>query len=158
MVIKIILLLLLAFSFILYLIVPRTRLADRLRMSESFYYAIHVIGMLSGLTGIVVTLIYPEKIMTDHLYELILLPVFFVYLYSAVLIRIKKGEDIYDEKQNRDIISAIAISWVVSFFGMFFMYALFTSNALQGFIWYPLYVFVNILIFSSSTLVLFKRS
>jgi len=158
MAIKILLLLILAVTFIIYWAIPRSRFAGRLKMNEPLFYLIHIIGIISGFLGIVVTVIFPDEIMTNHLYELILLPVFFVYVYSAILMRIKKGEDILDEKQNRDMLYAISISWIVCFISMFFIYALFKSNGIQGYIWFPLFVFLNIFVFSSSTLVLFKRN
>lgn len=155
--IKIILLLILAASFIIYWILPRARIANRLRMNEPLFYIMHIIGILCGFSGIIVTFLYPEKIMANHIYELILLPVFLVYMYSAILLRKNKGEDIFDEKQNRDMFNAIAISWIVSFFGMFFIFALIEAEPLQNLIWFPLYMFLNILVFSASNLVFFTK-
>lgn len=155
--IKIFLILVLFFLAVCYWILPKTKFARRLKMNEALFYTINIIGIISGVVGLLVSFGWPELILKNHYFELILLPPVFLYVYSSTIMKIHKAEEIYDEKQSFDMTRAAAVSLFFSWLAMFLLYAMYKENILKGLVWYPIYIFFTLTVFSVSTIMNYKR-
>ena len=145
-------------AFLLYWLLPRTRLGIRLKMSEPLFYVINITGIVCGVVGLIVSFGWPQLILTHHYYELILLPVLFVYLYSGVIMKARKEDEVYDEKQIRDMTCAAAKVLPYSILAMFLLYLLYKENILQGLVWFPIYIFFTLAVYSGGTLFYFRKT
>ena len=143
--------------FLFFWLIPKTNFSKKLKVSESFFIFINIVGIICGLLGLVVTFIYPQYIMAEHYYELILIPVFTLYMYTALVGRIQKSKEIYDEKQNLDMTRAAAFALPVTVVVMFLLFAFSDEISMINIIWFPVYIFFTIMVFSLTTLVLFKQ-
>ena len=139
-------------------ILPKTKLIKKIKMTENTFYISNFIGILFSCLGLVVSFIYPELILKRHYYEIILLPIFFVYMYIFLIQRINKKQDIYDEKQTLNMAQAGLYSWCISIFWVFFIFTFYKENILSGLIFFPLYIFFTLAVFSIISILLFKKS
>ena len=155
---KLFLILVLLIAFLLYWLLPKTRLGTRLKMSEPLFYAINITGIVCGVVGLIVSFGWPQLILRHHYYELILLPVLFVHLYSAAVMKARKEDEVYDEKQIHDMTRAAATVLPCSFFAIFLLYVLCKANILQGLVWFPIYIFFSLTVYSGSTLFYFRKT
>jgi hypothetical protein len=155
--IKLFILIALIFIFGAFFIIPKTGLAKKIRMNESLYMIMNIIGALSGITGLFASFIWGDYILTSHYYELILLPVFIIFLYSLLIIKIREGEEPYDEKQELEMTRAAALTLPFSFIGMFFIYAMYKETVITGLLWFPVYIFLTITVYSSAVIIQFRR-
>ena len=156
--VKIFLLVVLLVSLIAFWLVPVTNFGRRLKMGEKTYYAVHIIGICCGTIGFVVSFFFPDIILKEHYYELILLPVLIGYLYTAIIIRVRKTEHIYDEKQQADMTRAGATAWITSVVLIFLLYAMYREGIIEGAVWFPLYIFSTFTAFSASTLYYYRKT
>ncbi len=144
-----------------YLIIPGTRIARRVRMTEGVYTATSVCGIICGLAGLAATLMWPQKIVELHLFELIFIPFALMYGYWGLIMKIRQTEeitDILDEKQVENIKRAAATTWAVVTGLLLIFFFISTSGTLQiqGRVWFMSYFFLSLLIFSASTVYYFK--
>ena len=65
-IIKIALLLILIIAFLLWWLLPKTKAAQHLKMSESLFIVTNVIGIVCGIIGLIVTFVYPFEIVPDE--------------------------------------------------------------------------------------------
>ena len=94
---------------------------------------------------------------TSHYFEIILFPAFLIYLYSAIIMKIQGTDNLYDEKQNYDMTRAAAISLPYSMVVMFLLYAMYKEVIFEGLVWFPIYVFFTLTVYSTSTLLYLKK-
>ena len=156
MTIKIFLIAFLLAAFVAYWLLPKTSWARRLRMSESLFYGMNILGVVFGLVGVVASVSWPKTILAGHYFELILLPVLLIYLYSGVAKKAAR-EDVYDEKQVHDMTKAAALAWEGSVAVILVVYALFKASILHGLVWFPVFVFATLVVYSASTLFYFRK-
>jgi hypothetical protein len=126
-------------------------------MNENLFYTINIIGIICGLAGLVVSVGWGEMILTSHYFEIILLPAFLIYVYSLMIMRVQGTDNIYDEKQNYDMTRAAAISLPFSIVIMFLLYAMYKEEIFEGLVWFPIYIFLTLTIYSISALIFFKK-
>jgi hypothetical protein len=91
----------------------------------------------------------------------LLLPYAMIVAYWILLKIREKITEWYDEKQFQDVTKASFISLIVSMFilAVFFLIQnLYTRFALMNVIWFPLYFFITMLVFSSIVLYLNKKA
>ncbi|MBD3224985.1 MAG: hypothetical protein GF313_09660 [Caldithrix sp.] len=155
--IKLFLLLIILLALLAYGLLPRTRLARRFKMNETLFYMMNIIGVLCGVVGLIVTLIWPHTILSHHYFELILLPAFLVFLFAAAVMNIQSPDAPYDEKQNHDMTTAAALSLPFSVGGMFLLYAMYKEGMIDGLMWFPVFIFLSLTVFSSATLYYYKH-
>ncbi|MFQ5604126.1 MAG: hypothetical protein ACE5HS_12745 [bacterium] len=141
-----------------YWLLPKTRLARYFKMNETLFNLTNVLGVVCGATGLVISFGWPNVIMEKHLFEIILLPVLMIYAYWAIIMKVKKSNEIIDEKQEYNMTKAAATTMGYSFMTMFFIFALYQEKVFQGAVFYPLYFFMSLSIYSASTLFYFKRN
>ena len=152
------LLVFLVLVFVFYWVLPRTRLRGYLKISEALFRAISIVGVVCGSLGVLVSLRWPDLVLSNHYFELILLPVLVLYVYSGVVVTAKQGgEGAYDEKQIHDMTRAAANALQYSFCAVFLLYAAFREGILEGLVWFPIYVFLTLAVYSGSTLYYFRR-
>ena len=139
-------------------LLPKAAFASRISMSERSYTIIHAIGLICGCTGFIVTIMFPSSILSEHIYELLLLPVVAAYaVYPAIVARVRRSSELYDEKQIWDTTRAAALSLGATMMTMFVVYAFYNEHVLTGTIWFPLLMFSVVAWYSGGTL-LFHRS
>jgi len=155
--IKLFLIMILLLSALVYWLLPKTKFAKHLKMNEKLFYTMNIIGIICGITGLVVSFYWGEVILTSHYFEIILLPAFLIYLYSAVIMKVQGTDNLYDEKQNYDMTRAAAISLPYSMVAMFLLYAMYKEVIFEGLLWFPIYVFFTLTVYSTSTLLYFKK-
>jgi uncharacterized protein YacL len=160
-IIKVVVLFLILAAIVSYLIIPKTRMAEKIRMTERVYTATSVAGIICAVAGLVATGLWPEKIVELHLFELIFIAFALMYGYWGLIMKIRQAKeitDILDEKQIENIRSAAATTWaIVTWVFLIFFFAS-TSNALQveGRVWFLVYFFSSLLVFSVATIYYFK--
>jgi hypothetical protein len=147
----------LVLAVIAFYLLPKTRLGKALRMNEKLFYAINITGIACGAAGLALSLIMGERIMTGHYFELILLPAVIIYLYSAVVMKARGNKPAFDEKQGLDMTRAAALSLPFSIAGMFLLYALYRESVFEGLVWFPVYLFLTLTVYSAAVLVYFRR-
>jgi len=156
-IIKFILVLTFVIAGLLYWLLPKTKLAKHFKMNETLFVATNVIGIICGIIGLVVTLVWPQFIVEMHLWELILIPFVIIHVYWAIIMKTRKTLDVLDEKQEYDMTKAAAITWGLSIPAMVFLFILYDKEILSGIAWFPYYLFTALLIFSATTLFSFKK-
>jgi hypothetical protein len=158
MIIKLILVIIMVLGIVCYFLLPKTRLAKKFKMNEKLFIFTNIVSVICGIVGLVTTFIVPQLIVEFHLWELIVTPFALIYLYWLIIIKIRKTSGILDEKQNSDMEKAGAITMAFSIPMMVIMFWLYTNKIFNGPIWFPYYFFVIIVLFSGSTLFLFKKA
>jgi len=156
--IKLFILLILVLSVGAFWILPATGFGRRMKMNERLFYTINIIGVVCGGAGLAASMIMKQKILNGHYFEIILLPAVIIYLYSAVVMKAGDSGDPYDEKQSFNMTQAAALSLPFSMGGMFLLYAFFREGVFEGLVWFPLYVFLTLTVYSAGTLIYFRRS
>nr|MBN2277818.1 hypothetical protein [candidate division Zixibacteria bacterium] len=157
-IIKMILALTVIIGALLYFIIPRTKLAGKLKMNESVFIITSVTGIICGAVGLVVTLFWPEYIVNLHLWEFIIMPFILANVYWGIIMKTRKTVKILDEKQVFDLTNAAALTWAGSIPAMVVIFLLYSWGIVDGVIWFPFYFFITLLFFSISTLFCFKKS
>jgi hypothetical protein len=157
-VIKIILLLVIVLAILSYWLIPKSKLRSRLHMNENIFMITQSIGVLCGVAGLLITFIYPHKIIELHLWELLIMPYFIIQVYWLIVMKIRRSGEILDEKQEYDMGKAGGMTFGISIPAMVIVFILYQNKIAEGLIWFPYYLFITILIFSSSTLYYFKKN
>ena len=130
-------------------------------MSVSTFYIINIVGIVFGTLGIIASLVWPDQILEQHYFELILLPVLFAYLYTAIIMKVHdagKFDELYDEKQNLNMTQAAALTWPASIGVVFILYILYQEEILTGMIFFPVFLYFTFTFYSASTLYFFKTN
>jgi len=156
--IKLIIFLVLLIGGAVYLVLPKTKFAKKLKNNIILFYMVNSLGIIFGLLGLIVAIFYPEVIIRKHYFELILVPVLFAYLYSSMLQRVKGPKSIFDEKQKHNMTQAAALTWIVSIFVVFLLYIVYREGILFGFSFFPIYIFFSFTFYSASTLYFFRKN
>ncbi|MCG9480045.1 MAG: hypothetical protein K9H14_07555 [Actinomycetia bacterium] len=134
---------------------------------ESIFINAQYIGIFCGLSGIAVFVLLSTALPLWALKKgifsvsmVIILPYLLIALYWLILKLKEKGREWYDEKQYQDICRAGLVTMVSSMVIMFTIYLVqyFTATEFISITWFPFYLFLILLIFSSSTLYFAKRS
>jgi len=159
-IIKIILLLIVLIAVICYWLIPRSKLAKKVKMTVGLFIVTNIIGILSGILGVVGIFIWKTYLIEAHLWELIVMPYALVMVYWLLIIKLKKSTEIVDEKQKWDMSQAAGITIGGTIVILSVVFQLSTHNLVdmgQG-LWFPLYIFITIFIFSLTILLFYKKS
>jgi hypothetical protein len=113
-IIKLALVLILVMAGLLFWLLPKTKLAKHLIMSEKLFIFTNIIGVTCGIVGLVVTFVLPQFIVELHLWALIVMPFALAEIYWLMIIRIRKTSEIVDEKQYYNITKAGALTMAFS--------------------------------------------
>jgi len=141
-----------------YWLIPKSKLSSKFQMNEKVFIITQSIGILCGVTGLFISFIYPQYIIELHLWELIIMPYFIIHMYWLIVMKIRKSTEILDEKQEYDMSKAGGITFAISIPAMVIIFMLYQNEIVKGLTWFSYYIFISILIYSSSTLLYFKKS
>lgn len=155
--IKITLLVIILLAGLSYWLIPRSRWRSVFQMNEKVFIITQAIGVFSGILGLCTTFIFPNYIIELHLWELLIMPYFLIYVYWLIVMKLRKAPEITDEKQEYDMGKAGGVSFALSIFAMVILFSLSQNGLIQGLIWFPIYIFITILFFSGFTLFYFKK-
>jgi hypothetical protein len=156
-IIKLSLFFILVISGLIVWLLPKTAFAKKIKMNEQVFNLTNWIGIICGVCGLVITLIWREFIIETHLMWLILLPWLILELYSLLVIRSQKTSTIMDEKQEYNLTKAGSLAAAVSIPLMTGVFLLYEGQVLSGSLWFPIYLFLTIFLISFFTLSLFKK-
>ena len=159
-VIKFVLVALLVIAGFCYWLLPKTKLAHKIKMTVPLFYATNIIGIICGIIGLIGIFIWKNLIIEAHLWELIIMPYVLVWIYWLMIIRIRKNKVIVDEKQEYDMSQAAGatIGGTVIILAFMFNLSLNDVYQLNNGLWFPFYFFLTIFIFSLSTILHFRKS
>jgi uncharacterized protein YjeT (DUF2065 family) len=155
--IKLALVLVIIIAGLSYWLIPKSKLGSKFQMNEYVFIITQSIGILCGVAGLFLTFIYPQKIIEFHLWELLIIPYFLIYVYCLIVMKIRKSTEIVDEKQEYDMGRAGGITFGISMPAMVIMFILYQNGIVNGLIWFPFYIFITILIYSSAILFCYKK-
>ena len=142
----------------LYWLLPKTRLVKHFKMNEKVFVVTFIISILFSIFGLVATFLWPQAIFELHLWELLVMPVFLVYVYWFIVKKLAKGSEIVDEKQEFDMAKGAALSISLTVPSMALLFILFDEGILEGLIWFPYYLFVTLLLYSAGTQYSYKKT
>ena len=158
MIIKLLLMVVLILLGLLYWLLPETKVASHFKMNETLFSITNIIGIICGAIGLAITIIFPQFIMKEHLYEIILLPFLFINVYWAIIIKVRKSEKILDEKQEYDMTQGATKAWIISIPVMLIVFWMYKGKILEGAIFFPIYLFQTLFFYSAGTLFYFKKA
>lgn len=148
---------LLLISFLLILILPKTRFSKKIRSTETAYNLYCIIGIICGFSGLIATLIWPHLIIKTHLMWAIVMPWVLMNCYYLIIQKIQKSSEFGDEKQELNMSSAATITMGYTIPVMTVMFILYENSIIQGSLWFSYYFFTTIFVFSAMTLHLYKN-
>ena len=151
-IIKLILAVILITAVISAIIIPRTGLKKYLKMNDTLFIATNVLGTLCGITGLVLSFIMPGTLIRLHIWELIILPFALIYMYWLMVAHVRKTDKIIDEKQAFDMSKGAVVAWCVSIIFMALVFGLYQNGTLSGGVWFLLFFFQSLGVFSAATL------
>ncbi|NOX89691.1 MAG: hypothetical protein GXO77_11740 [Calditrichaeota bacterium] len=156
--IKVFLLVVLLVAALFFWILPKTKLSGKMKMSVTLFYVVNVIGIVFGVLGLILTFLMQDLIMNKHYFELILLPVFFIYLYVGMLFKVKGGDELFDEKQNWNMTQAAALTFPATIVAVFFIYAMYKEGILTGNVFFPVFLFFSLAVYSAGSIYYFRKN
>lgn len=156
--IKITLVAVLVLAGLLYMLLPKLRISNRLHFSESLYVSTATVGILSGIVGLVLTFALPVKVVELHIWEMVLMPFALMYFYWALVLKIKRHQTFLDEKQELDMTRAAGLTLAISIPAMAALAVISGGNGLAEQIWLPYYLFVTVLVYSVGSLIYYKSA
>ena len=156
--IKLFLVIVLTIAVLVYFILPRTKFSAKLKMNTKLFYLTNIIGVIFSLIGLVVYFGWQQLILEEHLFELILLPIVFIYLYTAMIFKVQGTDKVYDEKQNQNLLQAAAITFPILIVAVFFLYLMYDEKILSGLVFFPIILYLSFAVYSASALYYFRNS
>jgi hypothetical protein len=141
----------------LYWLLPRTRLSRHFKMNEKVFVVTQIISILCSIFGLVATFFWPNAIFELHLWELLALPIFLVYVYWFIVLKATRTTELVDEKQEFDMAKGSGLSMALTVPCMALLLNLYQRGTLEGLVWFPYYLFAALLLFSAGTLYNFKK-
>jgi hypothetical protein len=142
-------------------------------IDETLFEITQYVGIICSLISIAIiariciaywrkTLVMPKPMLwvLSITWIIIFLPYMSVILYWFIKLIREKHRSLYDEKQKQDIAMSGLITWLVSLplAAVFFMINHGRIIQISESVYFPLYLFTTLFIFSTSVLYLFKRA
>ncbi|MDD5658960.1 MAG: hypothetical protein PHR39_02980 [Actinomycetota bacterium] len=134
---------------------------------ESIFINANYIGVLCSVSGlgllILLSIYSPLWAIKKGIIAItlmIMLPYIAIAVYWAAVKFKEKAGEWYDEKQYQDLAKASLTTWIVSVILLAVIFAFqywYSKATILNVIWFPLYLFFSLLIFSSSILYLSKK-
>lgn len=141
-----------------FLILPKFKIIKKIKMSSSIFYSIFIIQFICSICGLIYTLISPDSIINDHIFEIFLIPILLIYLFIEIIRKNDTNKKIYDEKQLTNLTQASAITWPVSILTVFFLFAAQKEGMIGGLSFYPIFVFFTLLVYSIFSITYFIKN
>lgn len=150
--VKFILLAILIILFASAWVISKSQLSKKIKMTETFFLFANLILFISSITGFILTLIMGEKILTTHVFELVLIPALFAFIVTGISTKKENADELYDEKQKSDMKDAAAFSWMIVIITTFVLYAMYSAENISGLIFFPIILFVAFASYAGSLL------
>jgi len=148
----------LVFAVLAYWLLPKMKFAKHFSLNEKVFIITQYIGIFCSAVGLLATFIWSNLIVETHLMWLIILPYPLIWMYWLLVIKMKKSTEITsDEKLDFNMKKAGYLTMASSIPAMVIMFQLYYNEILAGLIWFPYYFFVTIFLFSTFTLLFFKK-
>ena len=141
-------------------------------VDETLFEITQLAGIVCGSIGVVFTL-YMYFVMGNakipgHSWliwlnfgysVIILIPYFSINFYWILRLMLSKKRSIYDEKQKQDLFRAGWTAWIISIPVMliFLLVNVGRADFASSVLWFPFYMFLNLFIFSSATIIYFRK-
>jgi hypothetical protein len=138
-------------------LLPRTRIVTSRTVGGTLFVATSVVGIVCSAAGLLVLLIWPQRVLEWHLWELAAMPLVLLYAYWLVVMRRARTGQVLDEKQDLDMTRAGALTWGISIPAMCLAFVLPDARLFEGGLWFPWYLFVTLMVYSATTLYYFRR-
>ena len=152
--IGLILFIILVFALILLFILPKTTYSKHLKINQNIYTITNVLGLFTGIFGLLAIFIWPPEVVKSFLWKLIIMPYVLIWIYCGMIMTGKKTSDIYDEKQDYDMTKGAAVTMAGLILVMGFVISpLLEKEILNVLLLMPFYLFTAVLIFSASTFI-----
>jgi len=143
----------------LVVVIPKTRLAKYCMVSERYFILTHLCGIVCGLLGLLAIFLLPEETVSRYWWKILILPFVYMELYLLAPMIAQGTTAIFDEKQTFNLGTAGGMTLGATIIIMAsIVVPLLHSGFLELTLLYPFYLNVVLLLFSSTTLVLFKRA
>jgi len=156
--IGLILFIILVLALILLFVLPKTKLSRLFKINQSIYTITNILGLITGIFGLLAIFIWPPEVVKSFLWKLIIMPYVLIWIYCGMIMISKKTSDIYDEKQDYDMTKGAAVTMAGLILVMGSVISpLLEKDILNVMLLMPFYLFCAVLIFSASTLFFFKR-
>lgn len=142
---------------ILYYFIPKTKLAKVFEMNEAVFVVLNILGIVFGGVGLLSIFVFDPLFVRSVLWKLIILPYALCWIYIALIMRIERTTEIYDEKQNFDMTQGAGVTLgVMIYFVAVIISPLMQSGLLSIRLFMPCYIFSTIFFFSLITLMMYK--
>jgi hypothetical protein len=148
---------------VLYWILPRTAWGKRrLVLGVSAYLLSFYAGISVGILGLAAVLIDPVLVVTSHLFELLLALFGLDFAFWAMVMKARRTTDpskILDERQVRNLADSAAVTLllVTCFMTLMYFASYQGAFAINGMVWFLVYFFSSMVVFSASALHRFRR-
>ena len=143
----------------LVVVIPKTRFAKYCQVSERYFTFAHVCGIACGVLGLLAIFLLPDEHVSRYWWKILILPFVYMELYLLAPMIAQGTTAIFDEKQTFNIGNAGGMTLGATILIMAgIVDPLLQSGSLALTLLYPFYLNVVLLLFSSTTLVLFKRA
>lgn len=140
-------------------ILPKTKLSKHFKISQGYFLITNICGIIAGALGIAAIFYFTPEITKEYLWKIIITPYVLMQIYTLAVMSAKNTIKIYDEKQDLNMTSAAALTFVAMTLVMGFLISpLAEKNGLKIELIFPLFINSAIFIYSAITLVLFKKA
>lgn len=155
--VKFIILAILIILFLAAWISPKTEAGKKVKMNEKLFVISNLILFICGITGFVLTIILGDRIMSTHIFEILLLPAVFAFVLIGVSKTGKGFEEKYDEKQKSDMRDAAVFSWMSIILATFILYAAYSAGNVTGLLFFPIIIYLAFTTYAGSLLYFYKK-
>ncbi len=142
-----------AACFILPRVLRKAKISPGAPVFEKLFRITFMTGILTGASGLTAAFLLKETLFTLHIWELLLIPFFLVHIYYYIIVMSgrESGAD-YDEKQLQDMTKGAAFAWALIFPVMVGVFVWYQQSKSSSLIWFPVFLFGSILIYSAGAL------
>ena len=149
----------LIFSILLAYILPKTILSKYFKIGQTYFLITNICGIIVSAIGIIAIFLFTPEIVKSYLWKILIMPYVYLQIYMLYVINAKKTTKIFDEKQDFNMTTGAAISFGAMIIVMaFIIKPLITDQILEINLLNPFFINASILIYSITTLFLFKKA
>jgi len=146
-------------SILMALIIPKTRLSKYLKIGQTFFLITNLCGIIVSITGIMALFFLASDMVKNYLWKILIMPYVYLQIYTVSVMIAKNTSNKYDEKQEFNMTTGAAITFGAMIVIMTFIITpLITNHILEIKFLNPFFLNTSILIFSITTLYLFKKA
>jgi len=146
-------------SLALVVLIPNTRFATYCKVSEHYFIFTHLCGIVCGILGLLAIFLLPSDTVSQYWWKILILPFVYMELYLLIPMITRGTTAIFDEKQTFNLGNAGGMTLGATILIMAgIVEPLLHSGSLELTLLNPFYLNVVLLLFSATTLILFRRA